>query len=604
MSSSRTTLRVGLALPALFLLAGVVWATNIRAEMRTRPVPAAAADAAAPTVAVADARAVRRHAPAIRPQRVTARPLAAPVDKAPPADSAPTVPPPPPDSVVLNQLEDLYGPVPFDHKTHVRMAEMSGGCTLCHHYTPQGQAHSSCKSCHASELADENIAMPGLKGAYHRQCLSCHQEWTHDTACNSCHLPRPKAGRCSESPLPADLKAATGRMPAPVRQRDTFVYDTSHQDAPVVTFHHADHVQTFGLQCVECHRGDSCSRCHDASPTRGVAVAHRTAGEMKGSCMSCHNESNCSMCHDQAQRPRFDHTVRTGWPLEPNHADLACRQCHGEKKAFTAPTRSCHACHARHKAESAGLASSNRPMPGGDDMDCLACHGTVRDRLAHASAVHGPAAKQAGCKSCHDLSSESSPKPAVERQSDMCLRCHSRSIDCGNGRSVASMVTLLSDGENLHRPVREGRCTACHDPHASGHENLLVREFAPGLYAPFSVERYALCFGCHDARKFLSESGAGMTQFRDGERNLHTLHVNKEKGRTCTVCHDVHASRQPFRMRDTVPFGAANWALRINFEKTDGGGSCGPGCHSPKTYERRPAPRAESSISIPNAKGG
>jgi len=37
-----------------------------------------------------------------------------------------------------------------------------------------------------------------------------------------------------------------------------------------------------------------------------------------------------------------------------------------------------------------------------------------------------------------------------------------------------------------------------------------------------------------------------LTNFRDGARNLHFLHVNKAvRGRTCRACHEVHASKQP-----------------------------------------------------------
>ena len=76
-----------------------------------------------------------------------------------------------------------------------------------------------------------------------------------------------------------------------------------------------------------------------------------------------------------------------------------------------------------------------------------------------------------------------------------------------------------------------------------------------------------------------------VTDFRDGSRNLHFVHVNKtRKGRTCRACHETHASRRPNHIRESVPFG--NWQLPVNYEKTDDGGSCAPGCHRPETYSR------------------
>jgi len=499
-----------------------------------------------------------------------------------------------PDMVVLGQLENLYGPVPFDHKTHVQMAEMSGGCVLCHHHTPDGQEHSSCRSCHATQLADEDPDMPGLRGAYHRQCLSCHQEWSHDTGCSSCHVAKPRHQTMPGSPISTVFSERAGRMPAPIALQATFVYQTPHAAAPVATFHHADHTQRFGLQCVDCHRDDSCSRCHDASPTRVARAAGAAAGQVMGSCTACHSQSGCLKCHDQAERPKFDHALRTGWPLSPPHAKLECCQCHGDVRDFATPTRSCHACHAEHRRVAAGGPTA-RTVSADDagNMDCLSCHADVRDRLAHATTVHGPA-HHGDCKSCHDLSSPTSPRPSADRQSELCLRCHSRAVPCPDGRSIPSAVGFTGTAPHQHRPVREGRCTACHDPHGSGHEYLLVRDYPQGLYAPFAAERYALCLGCHDAKKFLSAQGTAVTGFRDGEKNLHAVHVNKEKGRTCSVCHDVHASKQPFRIRDRVPFGDSNWSLPINFEKTRDGGSCAPGCHSEESYDRNGIGRASN----------
>jgi predicted CXXCH cytochrome family protein len=81
-------------------------------------------------------------------------------------------------------------------------------------------------------------------------------------------------------------------------------------------------------------------------------------------------------------------------------------------------------------------------------------------------------------------------------------------------------------------------------------------------------------------------SGTGVTRFRDGESNLHYVHVNQEKGRTCRACHEVHASKRPFHVRESVPFGSKGWLLEINFEALPDGGRCAPGCHEAKSYAR------------------
>ena len=74
---------------------------------------------------------------------------------------------------------------------------------------------------------------------------------------------------------------------------------------------------------------------------------------------------------------------------------------------------------------------------------------------------------------------------------------------------------------------------------------------------------------------------AGITGFRNGDENIHFRHVNKvDKGRTCRACHEVHASKRPAHIREAVPFGSGGWLLDINFEQTEDGGSCAPGCHT------------------------
>ena len=76
-----------------------------------------------------------------------------------------------------------------------------------------------------------------------------------------------------------------------------------------------------------------------------------------------------------------------------------------------------------------------------------------------------------------------------------------------------------------------------------------------------------------------------LTDFRNGSSNLHYLHVSKpEKGRTCRACHAPHASAGPKHIRETVSYGV--WEIPIQFKKTDTGGSCQPGCHRPKAYDR------------------
>lgn len=486
-----------------------------------------------------------------------------------------------PDQIMLNQLEDLYLPVPFDHRGHAVMAEMSSGCRVCHHHTPEGAEHPACRSCHLESEAAEDRSMPGLKGAYHRQCLGCHREWSHDTACNVCHEPKAERGvptRPGEQPTTREV---VGRMNPPVEGRDTYVYATSHTPAPVVTFHHNDHVDTFGISCVNCHRGASCGQCHDDTPQRAARAA---APHGRTTCLSCHQEQNCSFCHDDAERPRFDHA---GWPLGSHHADVPCSACHGAATEFTVPSKTCYTCHVRRAGEGVD-AGAAQPVAGREfrDADCLACHAELKAQFAQAVCVHGPAADGSGCTACHLQAHVDSSRPPRERQSELCLGCHNRSIEARDGRTLPDLASELLKHPNHHGPVREGNCCACHQPHVSDHARLLTGAFAPGFYVEFDLKQYALCFRCHNEDAVMKKSGTVLTGFRAGDLNLHWLHVNRDKGRTCRACHEVHASSRPFHIRESVPYGDSGWMLPINYAQTASGGSCAPGCHAAKSYER------------------
>nr|MDA3952452.1 OmpA family protein [Bacteroidales bacterium] len=74
------------------------------------------------------------------------------------------------------------------------------------------------------------------------------------------------------------------------------------------------------------------------------------------------------------------------------------------------------------------------------------------------------------------------------------------------------------------------------------------------------------------------------TNFRNGNVNMHYLHINGEKGRSCNTCHDVHGTKGKFLISDKVLFG--NWEMDMNYVVKEFGGSCATGCHAEEEYNR------------------
>jgi predicted CXXCH cytochrome family protein len=166
-----------------------------------------------------------------------------------------------------------------------------------------------------------------------------------------------------------------------------------------------------------------------------------------------------------------------------------------------------------------------------------------------------------------------------------CLACHDKPIAKTVGAVVAAVGEVAQPGLVKHGPIRDGNCSGCHNLHGSQFSRLLSQPYPETFYQPFKAEAYALCFTCHDKNLVLTEKTEGLTRFRNGDLNLHYLHVNKpDRGRSCYACHSTHASAQPAHVRDTVPYG--NWEIPINFKQTGTGGSCAPGCHRASAYDR------------------
>ncbi len=299
-----------------------------------------------------------------------------------------------PDSVVLDKIADLYMPVYFDHKAHASMAQMGGDCQTCHHFSPPGRI-PPCGECHGTE-AEANLRQPSLKGAYHRQCLACHREWSHDTQCIICHAPQP--GKIMAEAV-GDLSDIMGVAHPRITEPDIKVYQTPYDPGPIVTFFHKEHIDLFGLRCVDCHKQENCSRCHDLQQP---VKTPKTQEEMHALCNDCHKSDPCAKCHDSKQKPAFTHAV-TGWPLSRYHQDLDCYACHPTGKRIARLKSGCGNCHGgwnqlnfKHAVTGLQLDEIHR------EMECTDCHA---DRQYGAAPT---------CSGCHDDGRSANDAPPGE----------------------------------------------------------------------------------------------------------------------------------------------------------------------------------------------
>ncbi|MBN2227258.1 MAG: cytochrome C [candidate division Zixibacteria bacterium] len=116
-----------------------------------------------------------------------------------------------PDTVYIDVLSEKYQAAVMPHREiidalmkHISESDVAIHfhghedvvCQGCHHHSPVGQKPPLCENCHGEPFNETDLFKPGLFGAYHRQCLGCHQqmEITKPSDCVGCHAEKPATG--------------------------------------------------------------------------------------------------------------------------------------------------------------------------------------------------------------------------------------------------------------------------------------------------------------------------------------------------------------------------------------------------------------------------
>lgn len=275
-----------------------------------------------------------------------------------------------------------------------------------------------------------------------------------------------------------------------------------------------------------------------------------------GECQSCHKPSGQK--HPRVKKGAF--------LLTANGKAGLCSECHERKdtkKHVHPPVAAgdCTDCHDPHQ-------SDNKAQLKGAGADlCYMCHekGKLDRSYPHKPIVEGK------CLGCHDPHQSDNMYMLKASGAALCMTCHD---------------SAEFSGKSVHAPVADGNCVSCHSTHGTKYPHLLKASVPDDMYQSFSKENFALCFSCHKDSLADSRLTDVDTKFRNGIVNLHFVHVNKaEKGRSCKVCHDPHASNQPRLISSKVP-GFGRWRIPIRYTKSAVGGTCVVGCHKPKSYDR------------------
>lgn len=360
---------------------------------------------------------------------------------------------------------------------------------------------------------------------------------------------------------------------------------------------------------------DLCTQCHEAMGKK--RVIHSPVKE--GDCLSCHKVHGaanrylldvgedqtelCFGCHDSAPfKQKYMHgPVAVGActnchsPHESDENALLrgasrslCLKCHVDfaKAMQTAAVihppvkeKPCTACHNPHSSSSVFVLKEKMP-----DL-CISCHPAIGKKLKTAKVIHKPVLEGKLCGNCHSTHFSAAKGLLSGDEKSVCLSCHNTD---NLGKPPLKNIQKELEGKNkqLHGPIQKGKCGGCHDPHASDFPKMFPGKYPADFYLPYKEGSYDFCLKCHEKNLLRYPDTSIYTKFRNGNQNLHYLHVaDTRKGRTCRACHVAHAGDgQNLINKDGASFG--DWQIPTRFEPTATGGSCAPGCHRKVSYDR------------------
>lgn len=218
---------------------------------------------------------------------------------------------------------------------------------------------------------------------------------------------------------------------------------------------------------------EDCLACHEGLDAGLKNTAHQLSSQLKGPKVRI----ECASCHEGAathiEDPSAANIVNPGKAAK-SKTESICTECHAghmnlDNIGFDPHSEqgiSCAACHSVHSGSQGHLRDNNFQF-------CGSCHVSLTASMNTRSA-HPLADGNISCVSCHDFKNQNQPLVGFGRSAN-CAECHAeQSGPFVWEHEAASSVTPESDG-----------CVACHNPHGSPNDRLLVQ---PGE---------ALCKQCH-----------------------------------------------------------------------------------------------------------
>ncbi len=301
-----------------------------------------------------------------------------------------------------------------------------------------------------------------------------------------------------------------------------------------------------GTLCFECHDGPDeklmshsvfaegeCTSCHSPhSSDNPSLLKSENIGELCAECHDVDNQENlvkhgpavsgqCPICHEPHQSANAS--------LLKVESPQLCFNCHTDKQdllklttVHSAYDGSCTDCHTPHSSQNESLVKKETSIL------CLECHEDLGLEIKTAKTVHKIINQGKSCISCHLPHASETASLLVKEGKELCYSCHNKEYK-SEERTLNNIYEIVTESKYAHEAVASGECTNCHFSHSSNNFYLLNASFPFGSYAEgVHPENFSQGFQCHDSEALTLEKTTTATNFRDGNINMHYLHISKK----------------------------------------------------------------------------
>ncbi|MGC6606559.1 MAG: cytochrome c3 family protein [Lentimonas sp.] len=211
-----------------------------------------------------------------------------------------------------------------------------------------------------------------------------------------------------------------------------------------------------------------CQSCHQSITDHFAGSVH---ARIHHSLAQTSAENSCESCHGPASL----HVENGGgtpfqrFIVNPGKSADSCFKCHNDKRSeFNLPHHhpvlegqmNCVDCHDPHGADI--FQPSFTMHLSGADAACTKCH---KEQTQHFVFEHE--AMREGCISCHQPHGSINDKLLIQRDANLCLKCHAQEPD-PSGQIRIGMI----DHSYF---LREGTCISCHTAVHGSHVDPKLR---------------------------------------------------------------------------------------------------------------------------------